>query len=205
MINQKQMTVLGNLAIAGQVILQASAWLLPVVSEYRLIGDNISELALGQFGFVQTAAFLIAGLTTLGLAYALRKLTAGAPGSFLGSVLVAVYGVGAVVDAIFPTDRIDDPAQVFTQSSSGMIHSLVALLGFLGMIVGMFVLARTFGKTARFKSLLRWSVLLGGAALALFVVQGEGPLVGLLQRAMVVVLSGWIVMATARVRAVASA
>jgi hypothetical protein len=69
--NQSQRTVLQHpqrlsqlaaLAIVGQVLLLVSAWLLPLVSEFSLIGDHISELVLGRYGFVQTAAFLIAGL-----------------------------------------------------------------------------------------------------------------------------------------------
>jgi hypothetical protein len=75
------LSLLAWLAIVGQVCLFASAWRLPSVSEYRLFGDNISELVLGRYGFVQTVAFVIAGLGTLGLACALRQLTRGAQGS----------------------------------------------------------------------------------------------------------------------------
>jgi hypothetical protein len=37
---------LADLAIAGQVLLPAGAWFLPLVSEYRLPDDTISEPAL---------------------------------------------------------------------------------------------------------------------------------------------------------------
>ena len=93
----QQLSLLATLAIVGQVILLASAWLLPVVSEYSLIDDTISELVLGQYGFIQTVAFLIAGVGTLGMAYALRQLTEGAWGSLVGSLLVAIYGAGAIL------------------------------------------------------------------------------------------------------------
>lgn len=201
--NLELLSWLAVLAMVGQIILLASAWLLPFVSEYRLVGDNISEMVLGRYGFVQTAAFGIAGLGTLGLAYAIRRLTVGAWGSITGSLLVAVYGLGAILVAVFPTDRIDSPADVWTQSTTGMIHVVVAALSFLCMIVGMFVLARTFAQTARWRSLLPWIVLFPAGALALFIVQGEGPLVGILQRAMVTVISGWIILAAWRVRAIA--
>jgi hypothetical protein len=71
---------LAALAIVGQLVLITTALLLPIWSEYSLIGDNISELALGRYGFVQAAAFLIAGLGTIGLAFAIRKLTVGSRG-----------------------------------------------------------------------------------------------------------------------------
>jgi hypothetical protein len=43
---------LAVLAVVGQLVLLASAWLLPAISEYHLVGDNISELAIGQYRFV---------------------------------------------------------------------------------------------------------------------------------------------------------
>ena len=106
-------------AVVGQLILLASAWLLPAVSEYHLVGDNISELAIGQYGFLQTLAFVISGLGVLALAYAIHRLTAGIRGSLLGSVFIAIYGLGALVVAIFPTDRIDSTADVWSQSTTG--------------------------------------------------------------------------------------
>jgi hypothetical protein len=194
---------LSSVAILGQVILFASAWLLPIFSEYRLIGDNISELVLGRYGFIQTAAFIVSGLGTLGLAWAIRQLTKGIWGSLIGPLLVGLYGLGAILVAIFPTDRIDTAEQVFTQSTTGTIHMLVALFSFLGMIIGMFILTRTFGLLPAWRSLMRLSVLFPAGTLALFIVQGEGPLVGLLQRLMVAVISGWIIFVALRIRQIA--
>jgi hypothetical protein len=195
---------LASLAILGQVILFASAWLLPIFSEYRLIGDNISELVLGRYGFIQTLAFLVAGLGTLGLAFAIRKLTQGAWGSLLGSLLVGLYGLGAILVAIFPTDRVDTATDVWAQSTTGMIHMLAALFSFLGMIIAMFILTRTFALLPAWRSLARRLVYIQAIALALFIVQGEGPLAGLLQRLMVAVISGWIILVALRVRKIVS-
>jgi hypothetical protein len=62
----QRLSLLAALAIVGQLVLAASALLLPIWSEYSLTGDNISELALGRYGVAQTAAFLVVGLSTLG-------------------------------------------------------------------------------------------------------------------------------------------
>jgi hypothetical protein len=167
------------------------------------MGDNISELVLGQYGFVQTLAFLIAGVGTLGLAYAIRQLTAGLWGSFTGSLLVAIYGAGAILVAIFPTERIDTPAEVWSQSTIGMIHIAVSIVSFVGIIIGMFILAWTFSKDARWRSLFPWTALFPGGTLALFTAQSEGPLVGILQRALVTVISGWLILVAFRLRAIA--
>ena len=118
-------------AAVGQLILLASAWLLPAVSEYHLVGDNISELAIGQYGFVQTLAFVISGLGVLALAYAIHRLTAGIRGSLLGSVFIAIYGLGALVVAIFqPTEStlrrmsgLNPPRVGFTASARSSLIS----------------------------------------------------------------------------------
>jgi Protein of unknown function (DUF998) len=196
---------LAVLAVVGQLVLLASAWLLPAISEYHLVGDNISELAIGQYGFVQTLAFVTSGLGVLALAYGIHRLTAGIRGSLLGSVFIGIYGVGALVVAIFPTDRIDSKADVWTQSTTGWIHSITAFVAYLSVITGMLVLTWTFARDMRWRSLVVGSALLAGAALALLFVQSEGPWVGLMQRLMITAISGWLILVALRVRSIAAA
>lgn len=182
----------------------ASALLLPLVSEFSLISDNISELVLGRFGWVQTVAFIIAGIGTLALAYALRHLTIGLWGSGFGSLLVAVYGAGALVVAIFPTDRVNDPGDLASLSTTGVIHTGAALISFVCMIIAMFVLTRTFRLDDRWRPLTPWIVLLPAAALSLLFVQSEGPWVGLMQRLLVGVISVWMIIVAIRIRVIAA-
>jgi hypothetical protein len=196
---------LANAAIVGQGVLLASALLLPFISEYRLVGDTISELVLGSFGWVQTVAFVVAGIGTLALAYAIRQLTDGVWGSRVGSLLVGVYGVGALLVAIFPTDRVDGPEEISALSPTGTIHVVISLVSFLAMIVAMFILTRTFRLDPRWRSLSPWIVLGPAAALSLLVVQSEGPWVGIMQRLLVGVIAAWIVVVALRVRALAAA
>ena len=196
---------LAVLAVVGQLVLLASAWLLPAISEYHLVGDNISELAIGQYGFVQTLAFVISGLGVLALAYGIHRVTAGIRGSLLGSVFIGIYGVGALVVAIFPSDRIDSKADVWTQSTTGWIHSITAFVAYLSVITGMLVLTWTFARDMHWRSLVVGSALLAGAALALLFVQSEGPWVGLMQRLMIAAISGWLILVALRVRSVAAA
>jgi Protein of unknown function (DUF998) len=84
------------------------------------------------------------------LAMAIRQLAKGSWGSRVGSLLVAVYGAGAILSAVFPTDRIDSPTDMSSLSASGgAIHIAVAIASFLSIIVGMFILTRTFSKEPR--------------------------------------------------------
>lgn len=194
---------LATLAIVGQVIFTASAWLLPIVSEYSLLGDHISELVLGRYGFIQTIASLVAGAGILGLAYAIRQLTKGVWGSLVGPLLVGLFGLGAILVAIFPTDRVNSSIDILTQSTAGMLHLLVTLISFPAMVIGMFILTRTFGLLPAWRSIMRLSVFFPAGSLGLLVAQGQGPLAGLLQRLLVAVISGWIILVALRVREIA--
>jgi hypothetical protein len=201
----RRLALLAMLAVAGLAVLLASAWLLPIVSEYELVGDNISEMVLGDYGWVQTAAFVIAGIGILALAYAIWALTERAWRSVVGSLLVAVYGVGAILVAIFPTEQIDSASEVWSQGTAGTIHVVAATVSFVCAIVAMFLLTWEFLREARWRPHTSWWLMLfPSAALPLFLAQGEGPRVGLMQRALVTVISAWLILVALRVRAIAA-
>ena len=67
--------LLASVTIVGLAFFAATALLLPIVSEYSLTADYISELAIGRYGYLQTAAFFAAGLGTLSLAVGVREAT----------------------------------------------------------------------------------------------------------------------------------
>ena len=200
----KHLRSLAILTVVGQTVLLASAWILPVASEYRLLSDNISELALGRYGFIQTLAFVLSGLGAIGLAYVIRQLIRGSRGSFVASILIGIYGLAGVIVAIFPTDRIDSSADVVSQSTTGWIHTLTALVAYISVTVGMFILTWTFARHADWRPLVVWSALLAGAALALLFIQMEGPWVGLMQRLLTSTISGWMILVAIRSYKIAS-
>ena len=200
------LVLLATLVIVSKVIFLTVAWLLPALSQFSLLGDNISELALGRYGFIQTAAFVISGLGTIGLAYAIKKLTVKSKKASIGSLLIAIYGMGAILSAFFQTDRIDSPADLETLSATGTIHVLVALVSFLCVIIGMFTLTWAFRKEARWKTHARLPVaLFPCGAFALIFVQSQGPLGGLMQRLLVTVISGWLILVAIKIRSITMA
>jgi hypothetical protein len=95
-------------------------------------------------------------------------------------------------------------ADIWSQSTTGWIHSLTALVSYLCVIVGMFVLTWTFAHHAQWRSLVVWSSLFAGAALALMFVQAEGPWVGVMKRLLISAISGWLILVALRVRTIAS-
>ena len=195
------MALLPALVIGSQVIFLTVAWLLPAVSQYSVLGDSISELAIGRYGFVQTVAFLISGLGSIGLAYMIQKLAEKSKKTFIGSLLIAVYGLGAILSAFFPTDRVNGPVDWETLSATGTIHILIALLSFLCVIIGMVTLTWAFRNEMRWKTLARLpAVLLPCAAFSLIFAQSQSPLSGLMQRLLVTVISGWLILVAIQVR-----
>jgi hypothetical protein len=174
----------------------ATALLLPLVSEYSLTADYISELAIGRYGYLQTAAFFAAGLGTLVLAVGVREATNGSWGSRLSSGLVGLYGVGVILAGIFPTDEIDPAGRVESPTSVGAVHIVASALAFVFSIACMFVLSRTFKRDARWQAVWPWSLVLAFAALVGFImsVPSEGSWVGLIQRIFIGTIIVWQVL-----------
>jgi hypothetical membrane protein len=110
-----------------------------------------------QRRLVQTLAFLVAGFGTLGLAFAMRKLIAHSRASTIGISLLAVYGVGALLVAIFPTERVDGPADVWPQGIVSTIHIVASFVSFIGLTIAMLVCAWVFANRTHWRPITRWS------------------------------------------------
>ncbi|CAA9434152.1 MAG: hypothetical protein AVDCRST_MAG22-3515 [uncultured Rubrobacteraceae bacterium] len=188
--------LLARTALAGAAFFAAYVLLLPIFSEYTLAGDYISELAIGRFGFVQTLAFLAFGIGSLALAVGLRRATKGSWGSVVGSVLFGLFGVGVVVDAIFPIDR----GGMQPETVAGTVHILAALVAFVCAILAMFVLTRTFKQDAGWQPHWRLSAALATVALVAFFLPSDGAWAGIFQRLFVGITIAWMVLTAGGLR-----
>jgi len=110
--------------------------------------DLLSLLSLGDWGWVQIANFILAGLLNLLYAVGLwRRLHPGRGGTW-GPILIGAYGLGLILVGIFRTD----PANGFppgvpaaTQPSwHGAIHALGALFVFIMLSAALMVFIRLF-------------------------------------------------------------
>jgi hypothetical protein len=82
---------------------------------------------------------------------------------------------------------------------------VVALISFLCVVAGMFLLTWNFFREARWRSITPWWMMLfPSAALALLFVQSEGPRMGLNQRLLVGVVSTWLILVAFSVRTIAA-
>jgi len=135
--------------VALYVLLDAIAQLLP--PHYSPIRDAESDLAVGPYGYVMTVNFLNRGFLSIVFLYALGKFTT-IPGEFTspeavrrlrsGRLGLWVWGAGAVLLAIFPTDVPATPV-----SWHGAIHLVVAIVAFVGGALGTLLLSLHFSES----------------------------------------------------------
>ena len=154
--------------------------------EYDAKSQAVSELALGQGGWLMTVAFCSLGTGTLLLTLLLRRMV---PGAKVGPALLFVGAPLSVVSAFVHAD----PSTATTATTHGQIHILAGLVTFVLMITAMFVLVRALRRNEQWRpfgaATLGWSIAAVGAFLLIPTV-GE-TYFGLAQRIFLGTLLSW--------------
>jgi hypothetical protein len=135
-------------AVAGPFFL-----LTVLIQDYTVPAFNprlhlLSQLSLGEWGWVQVANFVLAGVLNLLYAVGLwRRLHPGRAGTW-GPLLIGAYGLGLIVVGLLRTDPANGfppgvvaPAQ---PSWHGAIHALGGLFIFVVLAAALVVFARFF-------------------------------------------------------------
>ena len=132
----KRARYLFAIAIAGvilYVILDAVAQSLP--PHYSPISQAESDLAVGPYGYVMTLNFINRGVLSLCFLFGIVLTVYGSDTANRrlrrGAYALAVWSVGALLLAAFPTDVPATPV-----SWHGAVHLLVAVAAFLGGAFG---------------------------------------------------------------------
>lgn len=158
-----------------------------------------SQLALGEWGWIQTANLAISGLMLVAFAVGLRRALAAGPGTRWAPPLIAVYGLGLVASAIFQADPangfpVGAPDGPGVMSPSGMLHLLAGAIGFPCLTAACLVMARRFRAEGRRAAAIA-SRVVGIAFLVAFAGLagggGSAPTIYTFITA-VVLLSGWL-------------
>jgi hypothetical membrane protein len=211
----------GTSGVAGPIIFSA-AWLVawPVQDEYSPRHEDISALAAldADHPWIMVTGFLALGLgtTLLGLGLGLGRASALAGGfsARLGALLVTVAGVGILVAGLARNDCSSELAACAARVDAGDVswhhelHDLVSLVVFLALVAAQLVLARAFGRDARWHDLSKYSIVSGALTFALLVLYGSGAIGdsnGLVQRIFTAVPFVWIAVLGLRLRRVAAA
>ncbi|MFJ4855691.1 MULTISPECIES: DUF998 domain-containing protein [unclassified Streptomyces] len=108
--------------------------------------NAISQLALGDLGWIQTVSFLLTGALLLTGAVGLRRVLRPGPGGTWGPVLIAVFGASFLAAAAFRADPgggfpVGAP-ETGTMSAHGAGHMAAGGIGYLALSAAFVVLAR---------------------------------------------------------------
>lgn len=119
----------GLIGVFAYVALDAVAQYLP--PHYSPISQAESDLAVGPYGYIMTLNFINRGTLSLCFLFAIMLAAnsddTASPRLRRGSWLFAVWSVGALLLAAFPTDVPATPV-----SWHGVVHLAVAVASFLG-------------------------------------------------------------------------
>ncbi|KIF06390.1 hypothetical protein PL81_07705 [Streptomyces sp. RSD-27] len=138
-------TVVGGV-VAGPLFLAAGVVQGLVRDGFDFTRNAISQLALGEAGWIQTASFVLTGALLIAGAAGLRRALPGGPGGTWGPALIGVFGLSFWVAAVFPADAgAGFPAgapETTVMSAHGTVHMAAGMLGYLALCAVFFVLAR---------------------------------------------------------------
>lgn len=171
---------------------------------YNPLRHPVSSLAIGDFGWMQAANFIITGLLMLTLAIGLRRALLPSGGAVWGPLFVGFVAVGLIGAGLFTTDPLNGyppgtPLLPTERTVQGRLHDLFSILVLLGLPIACFVLSRKFARMGE----RGWAIYSALSGLAMFVtfvlagmgfrqMQGFADFAGVLQRLSITIGWTWI-------------
>jgi len=142
-------------AVFLYLVLDVVAQILP--PHYNPVNTAESDLAVGPYGYIMALNFVNRGLLSIAFLYAfgraLRSWGVDTAKYRWGVLLLGVWGVGALLLALFPTDVPATPV-----SWHGLIHLVVAFLAFVGGALGVLQLSLQFGHDPALSDLKKFAL-----------------------------------------------
>jgi hypothetical protein len=142
-------TLLASGAIAGPLF--TVLWIIEGIARpnYNSVRHPVSSLALGDFGWMQIANFIIAGLLSLAFAVGLWLALRPQRGSTWGPLLIAIWAVGLLGAGMFITDPVSGyppgtPDVPLNPTTHGALHDQISIAGFLALTAACFVFGYRF-------------------------------------------------------------
>jgi hypothetical membrane protein len=167
----------------------------------------LSLMSNGDLGWIQVVNFLLTGTLTVLAAVGMRRALSPGRGATWGSLLVGVYGTGVFLAGLFAADPVDGfppgtplgpPEQV---SWHGLVHFLVAGIGFVALAAACLVMSRRFAADGQ-RGWAAYSVVTGVVFLAGFLgVAAGSAVVNVLFALAIVNVCAWVAGVSALLRA----
>ncbi|MGV9211485.1 DUF998 domain-containing protein [Micromonospora sp. RB23] len=154
--------------LAGPLFVVVAAAQVLTRDGFDLSRQPLSLLALGDFGWIQVANFVLTGLLALAGAVGLRRALGGQPGGSWGPALIAVHGIGLIIGGVLVADpSMGWPAGApegapDTLSWHAVGHGVGAGLAFGSLPIACLVFARAWWRAGQ----RGWAAFSVGSALA---------------------------------------
>ncbi len=161
------------------------------ITPYSAVSQPLSGLGLGPTGPLMNTTFVLAGLLMVAGAIAIFRSIPelGSSARWIGTVLLALPGLGAIIDGVFTLE-----------------HFLLHFVGFglaLTTVIGFPVIGFLIRRVPRWRRFAAWLIAAGPVTLALTVlyfatftptIEGvQHGVAGLTERLLVLELQGWFV------------
>jgi len=165
--------------IAGPLYILIGALQVLIRPGFDVRYNVLSQMALGDLGWIQTANFAVSGLLVLAGAIGIGRALRSGHGATWAPRLIGVYGAGLVGAAIFSADPgfgfpPGTPAGMpTTMSTHALIHFALGGIAFFSIIGACFVVARRYAKLGQ-RGWAAYSVATGIIFLVAFVGTASG-------------------------------
>jgi hypothetical protein len=162
-------SLLGYGVIAGPIYVLAVAGQMATRDGFDPTRHAASQLANGEWGWIQIATFVVTGAMTIAAAVGVRRALGPGRLSAWASGLLGVYGAGLVVAGFFRADPSDGfppgtPPGMGEVSWHGLAHFAVAGIAFACLVAACFVLGTWFARSGL--TSLAWFSRITGAVFA---------------------------------------
>lgn len=135
---------------------------------FDMVRHPASLLSLGDLGWIQIANFVVTGLLFIAGAIGLRGALSAATGRRWVPHLIMVLGAAMIAGGVFLPDPSlgfppGTPAGIPDEMSwHSIMHGFAPPIGFLALVVALFILARRFGKAG--EKAWMWTTIVVAAA-----------------------------------------
>jgi hypothetical membrane protein len=197
--------LLGSAVVLGVATVVALYLLLHFLRpDYNALRRFLSEYAVGRFGILMTANFLLQALVSLALAIGLFLDVRHSGPLLAGCVFLTMAAVTLTVLGVFPADLSDPaggPPRVLTRA--GAVHQFTGTISFLSRIVAFLLLSRAYKLDNRWQSFASTARRVAVAFLMMFfafILMVRVDLGGLAQRPAVAVGLFWMLLSGLHLR-----
>ncbi|GBP99743.1 DUF998 domain-containing protein [Streptomyces spongiicola] len=147
--------LLAGAAAAGPLFLGAGLTQGLTRDGFDFTRNALSQLSLGDLGWIQITAFLLTGVLLLAGAAGMSRALRGTPGGTWAPRLIGVFGGSFLLAGVFAADpgagfpAGAPEARAVSLSAHGAVHMFAGMVGYLALCAAFLVLARHFATQGR--------------------------------------------------------